>query len=61
MGVIDKKTSEIKVFVDKVVKWEENYLTRKEYLTNLKKDYCKELHSVSLALNNLRGLPACQS
>lgn len=40
MSVIDRKTEQAKIFVDKVLKWEENYLVRKEYLGNLKKEYC---------------------
>ncbi len=43
MKVIDVKTDLARTFVDKVIKWEENYLTRKEYLGNLKKDYCQHL------------------
>jgi len=36
MKVIDLKTGITRTSVDKVLKWEENYLTRKEYLGNLK-------------------------
>jgi hypothetical protein len=37
MNVIDVKTNMIKTFVNKIIKWRENYLVRKEYLGNLKK------------------------
>jgi hypothetical protein len=39
MTVVDAKTEQARAFVFKVAKWEENYLTRKEYLGNLKKEY----------------------
>jgi hypothetical protein len=54
MRVIDCKTDLARTFVSKVLKWEENYLTRKEYLGNLKRDYCQHLHAITVALARLR-------
>lgn len=53
MRVIDLKTELAKTFVNKVVKWEENYLTRKEYLANLKKQYCQELKNLTSSLTKI--------
>jgi hypothetical protein len=50
MAVIDRKTEQAKTFVDKVIKWEENYLTRKEYLGGLKKEYCQSLQVLTSSL-----------
>jgi len=54
MGVIDKKTEQAKMFVNKVLKWEENYLTRKEYLCNLKKDYCQQMFTIRQLFKEVR-------
>jgi len=54
MKVNDTKTTMIKTFVHKVLKWRENYLVRKEYLTNLKKDYCTALYRIGKGIHGFR-------
>lgn len=54
MKVNDSKTMMIKSFVNKIIKWRENYLVRKEYLSNLKKDYCKALYRIAKGVQVIR-------
>lgn len=56
MKVNDAKTSMIKTFVNKVLKWRENYLVRKEYLNNLKKDYCSALYRIGKEINGMKNM-----
>ena len=56
MKVNDAKTSMIKTFVNKVLKWRENYLVRKEYLSNLKKDYCSALYRIGKEIHGIRNV-----
>lgn len=55
MKVIDKKTEQAKTFVSKILKWEENYLTRKECLSSLKKAYYSAMFSIGRAVGELKG------
>ena len=53
MNVINQKTAHMKTFVKKTRKWYENYLTRKEFLGNLMKDFTRHVYQVQTTLHDM--------